>query len=74
MIVEDTTFILQSAFLVKAFLVLFLIFYFFFSILLIRQVQIMIHAINTDLNRFLKLASFINFVVAAIALVFGILS
>ncbi len=60
-----------TQFLAKAFLTLFLIFYFFFSILLIRQVQIMTAAVKTDLNRILKLASFLNLGISIVFLVFA---
>lgn len=61
-----------TQFLVKAFLVLFLVFYFFFSILLIRQVQIMTQALKTDINRLLKLGTFANLIIALIFLVISV--
>lgn len=62
----------EVQFLVKAFLILFLVFYFFFSILLIRQVQIMTHSLRTDLNPLLKAATFGNFFLAIFVLIFAI--
>lgn len=58
--------------LIKAFLILFLIFYFFFSVLLIRQVQIMTAALQTDINQILKLAAFVNLAISIIILAFTV--
>lgn len=75
MIVDSTLFsFFETQFLIKTFLLLFLVFYFFFSILLIRQVQIMTNSLKTDLNGVLKLASFLNFALSAVILIIAIFS
>lgn len=62
----------DAQFLVKAFLLLFLVFYLFFSILLIRQVQIMSHSLRTDINPILKFGAFGNLLLAVVVLIFAI--
>lgn len=66
--------VFEAGFLVKLFLIVFLIFYFFFSILLIRQVQIMANSIKTDLNLLLKAVTVGNLLLGLIVLIFAIFS
>lgn len=57
----------NSEFLIKAFVVLFVVFYAFFSLILFRQIQLMDRAIPTPIGPFLK---FIGILQIGIALGF----
>lgn len=54
----------NSEFLIKAFVVLFVIFYAFFSLILFRQIQLMDRAIPTPIGPFLKFIGILQIGVA----------
>ncbi len=60
---------------IKAFLVLFLVFYLTYALLIVRQVQLMGRAISSRLSPILKFVSIINvgFAMALLLLAVGIL-
>lgn len=51
---------IDTIFIVKAFFVLFLIFYAFFAVILFRQVQIMNRKLQTQLSALLKFVAFLH--------------
>jgi|GEM_PF-6332565 len=65
---------MSPLFVVKAFLGLYLFFYFIFSILLARQVKIMNFSLKTKISRVLSLVSLLNFVLAIFAFVITIIA
>lgn len=73
MTIENLQTFFSVEFLFRAFLILFLGFYFFFSILLIRQVQTMTQSLSTKLNRVLKLLTYLNLIIASLFLVLAII-
>lgn len=54
----------DSGFLIKSFVVLFVIFYAFFSLILFRQIQLMDRAIPTPIGPFLKFIGILQIGVA----------
>lgn len=51
---------LKAIYFIKAFLILFLVFYVFFAIMLFRQIQIMTKKLPTQLSPLLKFFGFLN--------------
>jgi len=63
---------LNTIFVIKAFFILFLVFYIFFAIMLFRQVQIMTKKLPTQLSPLLKFIGLLN-VGISLALLFMVI-
>lgn len=65
---------LNTGFLIKGFVLLFLIFYTFFSLILFRQIQLMDRAIPTAVGPFLKFIGIlqIGFAIAFLFIIIGV--
>ncbi len=63
---------LNTIFVIKAFFILFLVFYIFFAIMLFRQVQIMTKKLPTQLSPLLKFIGLLN-VGISLALIFMVI-